>query len=126
MDKTGNVVISPRFIQAGNFSEGVAAVTYPCWIKRPAVFSTDKAIKLSPKAHKYFQGSREGFINKNAESINPIGFDSTQEFVNGFARVRIYVKRGTFDGIMDKAGKIVLVVSNPLVNSESNNTKSFN
>ena len=126
MDKTGNTVISPRFIRTGDFSEGMAAVTYSCWIERPAVISEDKAIELSPKAHKYFRCSRRGFINKNAEMISPIGFDSTGAFTAGFARVRNYVKGGTFDGIMDKTGKIVLVLSNPMASSEANGSKSLN
>ena len=63
---------------------------------------------------------------KNAEMISPIGFDSTGAFTAGFARVRNYVKGGTFDGIMDKTGKIVLVLSNPMASSEANGSKSLN
>lgn len=118
MDKTGNIVISPRYIRAGNYSDGMASVTYSCWIKRPTPISKDKEIELSPNAHKYIRGMKKGFINKNAEMINSIGFDNVGEFAAGFARVKLYVKGGTFDGIMDKAGKIVLVISNPMANSE--------
>jgi hypothetical protein len=120
MDKTGNIVISPRYIRAGNYSDSVASVTYSCWTERPKLISTDKKIELSPNVHKYIRTTKKGFINKNGDMINSIGFDNVGEFAAGFARVKLYDKGGTFDGIMDKAGKIVLVISNPMTNSKGN------
>ncbi len=119
MDKTGNIVISPRYIRAGDYSDSMASVTYSYWIKRPTQISKDKKIELLPNAHKYIRAMKEGFININGEMINSIGFDHVEEFAAGFARVKLYEKDGTFDSIMDKAGKIVLVISNPMANSET-------
>ena len=120
MDTEGKVVIAPQFLRARDFSDGRAAVDYSWWIKRPPLFSRDGTVHLSPKAPRHFLGTRRGYIDRAGNLINPIGFDGADDFRNGLARVDRFLNRkveDTFDAIMDREGRIVLVLSNPLANT---------
>jgi hypothetical protein len=121
MDTEGKVVITPRFLRARDFSDGRAAVDYSWWIKRPPLFNRGgSTVRLSSKAPRHFLGTRRGYIDRAGNLINPIGFDGADDFRNGLARVNRYLNRKVthrFDGIMDREGRIVLVLSNPLANT---------
>ena len=89
-------------------------VTHITWTKRPQVVSKDKSVRLSPQAATHFLSSLDGYINRKGEIISPIGFNRCHQFAKGLARVRIYFGRGIFDGLINKEGKAVLVLSNSI------------
>lgn len=118
-DKQGKIVIPHKFRVVRDFSDGMAAVETSVWKKRYAVEANDPAIRISEKAPQHFLFPRWGFINKKGEMVIPPLFDSVGGFVNGLAHVKIYVpgdmsdytKR--FEGLTDKAGKVVFIKSSP-------------
>ena len=63
--------------------------------------------------------ARRGFINEEGQVVIPPLFDSVGPYQNGLANVRIYVRPKNpnegrvFEGLIDKAGNLVFVKSNP-------------
>jgi len=117
MDTLGNVVIPPLFVQAGEFRDGRAFVDYLDWIERPAVPTNDENVRLSDEAPRHVLVVRKGFINRDGKLVSPMGFDYAEDFQSGLARVQCHVRtapRDEFCGLMDRDGRIVFVLSNPL------------
>lgn len=101
-DADGNVVIPPKYVQASDFSEGLAAVRLE---------------------------DNWGFINALGETIIPFEYGSAQSFVNGWAEVSKYYRSleeyqnetgdksaitGRFDthrwGVIDQSGNVVIPI----------------
>ena len=80
LDMKGNVVISPRFYQASNFSEGLA------WVSMS-------------------EDGLYGYIDKTGEYVIQPTFESADKFHKcGLA----IVKQGELSGVIDKTGKYIL------------------
>jgi hypothetical protein len=75
-DKTGQIVIEPKFDFAQPFSEGLAAVCMDCQ-------------KKTENEYSYFHGGKWGYINKEGELVIPLEFEAVNSFDNGKARVKI-------------------------------------
>ena len=119
-DKQGNTVIPPKFLNVMDFSDGMAAIETTVWAERTTGFYGNPAIELSEKAPQHLLVARWGFINEKGEIVvDPLFDGSPGPFQNGLANVRIYFRSefpgdiGVFEGLIDKAGKLVLVKSNP-------------
>lgn len=86
IDKTGNWVIKPQFIEAGDFSEGLACA------------STD------------YRG--KGYIDKSGKFIIVPKYDYAGNFENGYAYVRVRMYEAVY---IDKMGKVskVFTYQNP-------------
>jgi hypothetical protein len=118
-DQQGNTVIPPKFLGAMDFSDGMAEIETTVWVERTTGYYGNPEIELSEKAPQHMLAARRGFINEKGEiAVDPL-FDSTGPFLNGLATVRIYLRAkdpgqaGVFEGLIDKAGNLVLVKSNP-------------
>lgn len=82
LDKTGTVVIPPRFVLAGDFSEGRARV----WISDAA------------------ENGSWGYIDQTGAVVIDCRFDLAGDFSEGLARVQV---RGTW-GYIDKTGAMAI------------------
>ncbi|MEI6065547.1 MAG: WG repeat-containing protein, partial [Pseudanabaena sp. ELA748] len=88
IDKTGGIVISPRFgmnFLFSRFSEGLASVQ--------------------------FDNRKYGFIDKTGATVVPPQFDGSSPFNNGVAFVQVAPesgpRSGAKSGIIDKTGKYI-------------------
>ncbi len=118
-DKQGNIVIPPKFLHAMDFSDGMAAIETTVWAERTTGYYGNPSIELSEKAPQHTLVARRGFINEKGEIVVDPLFDNAGPFLNGLAIVKIYLpskdpgQTGVFEGLIDKAGKLVFVKSNP-------------
>jgi hypothetical protein len=85
MDRTGKIVIPLQFHSAGDFSEGLAAVS---------------------------KNSRGGYIDKTGKTVIPLQFGSVRNFSEGLAFVNL--GPGGKYGYIDKTGKVVIQLQVPL------------
>jgi WG containing repeat len=90
VDKTGKVVIEPKFEAAGDFSEGLAAVMF---FKPPKVIDYEKDDPYEA-----------GFIDTTGKIVIKPQFEFYRPFSEGLAFVMI---RGRI-GAIDKTGKVVI------------------
>lgn len=89
-DKTGKIVIKPRFDFATPFQEGLAAICQGCKEK----FSGE---------HRFMEGGSWGYINQKGEIVIPPQFEEVRSFANGQAEVK---RDGNWLRI-DKTGKAI-------------------
>jgi hypothetical protein len=89
VDETGKLAINPMFEEAGNFSEGLAAVC----LGKGCYYSLKK-----DKPRKW------GYIDKNGAMIIPPQFDDANEFKEGLASVSV----GGKWGYIDRNGKFLI------------------
>jgi len=127
IDKTGQMVIEPRFTLADDFSEGLAAVRVPRgrrrikYIDRTGRFvidsqegifhSSDNTIPLVPlfTFHEGFRrihtsNGKFGFMAKTGEIVIEPIFDRVHSFSEGLAAVRIQEQWG----YINKVGEVVI------------------
>ena len=90
-DAQGNVVIDPKYDDAEDFSDGLAAVNEGA---KPAAF---------PRP--YLEGGKWGFINKTGRRVIPMHFDRVSG--KGFSGGVAIVKFGDIFQCIDKAGKVL-------------------
>lgn len=84
-DETGKTIISPKYVSAETFSEGLAAV------------STGN--------------ENYGYIDLNGTEVIPLIYHNSQDFKNGFALVTMYDKKKNHKrGFVDKTGKLVVPI----------------
>jgi cytochrome c556 len=83
MGRAGKVVIPPQFVDAQNFSEGLAGV------------------RLSKAEHKY------GYIDTSGKVVIPPQFDRAGDFSEGLAWVGSWDNIPVF-GFIDRIGKMVI------------------
>lgn len=81
MDRTGRVVIEPRFEGVGDFFEGLARVSVTVGT-----------------------GSKQCFIDETGKIVIPCAFDGARDFAEGLAPVRT----GRLWGYIDRTGKIAI------------------
>jgi hypothetical protein len=115
IDKSGSEVFPATAFSVSDFSDGMAAVETSVWIDRHGYYG-NPAIKFSENAPQHFLSYRWGFINKKGEMVIPPLFDSVWSFQNGLAQVTIHMRsksNRSFVGLIDKAGNVVFVKSNP-------------
>lgn len=80
IDENGEWVIEPQFIDAGDFSEGYAAVSKESWIYYKT-YNYDYSEEDLSEMPLY------GYINKNGEVVIEPKYAHAREFVDGYARV---------------------------------------
>lgn len=116
----GTFAIEPQFIEAFDFSEGLAAfrVRDPntddqrLWrygyIDRTGAVAIqpqfDAAFDFSEGIARVFVAGRKGFIDKTGKFLTEANFDDVKDFHEGLAQVKI----GDRWGYIDKAGKLVI------------------
>ncbi len=89
-DKTGKVVIEPRFDFVTPFQEGLAAICQGC--KEELVGE-----------HGFMEGGSWGYINQQGETVIPPKFEEARSFINGQAEVK---RDGKWIRI-DKTGTVI-------------------
>jgi hypothetical protein len=117
VDEAGNVVIQPRYEEAGDFSEGLAAVysngkvgyiDKTGALAIPLVFEPYEDIVAFGAFHeglaRIVQQGKYGFIDKTGKVVIECKFDQADDFSEGLARV----ETGTDSGWIDKSGKMAL------------------
>lgn len=117
IDETGKMVISPRFVSANNFSEGLAVVnTDP---DHNCVINQDGEIVINPEGY-YISGDfRDGralitvkengkpaFIDKTGELVIKPVFYQAKEFSEGLAAVQL--EQGGKWGYINTRGELVI------------------
>lgn len=101
INKEGKIVIEPKFISVGTFSEGLTTVQLD---------EIDKSYKTENGG---FSTYKNAYINEKGEIVLVAPFDEIRNFVNGLAAVRIgdkhekYFYPGKY-GFIDKTGKLVI------------------
>ena len=110
IDKTGKMLISPQFDDAGSFFDGLAGVrTGPKWGyidktgKMVISAQVDFARPFSEGLAGVRTGPKWGYIDKTGKMVIPPQFDQASDFLGGLARVMVVDK----DGYIDKTGKFV-------------------
>ena len=130
IDKTGRMVISPRFQRAGPFSEGLTAVAVDGkWgyidksgrmVIKPQFEQADnfsEGMAAVGRGNSTDGGPKFGYINKHGKLVIPYKFDGAEEFHNGLAQI-FFNDNGGFvpGGYIDKTGKIM---ANKLTENET-------
>ncbi len=95
IDKTGKLVIPAEFIDADDFSEGLAAVQMPV---------EETWCPLNEAGSRYGSSKRFGYIDKTGKVIIRPQFDYAGPFKEGFASVSKCSKAG----FIDRTGKFVI------------------
>jgi len=102
ISKDGRMVIEPRFGSAGDFSEGLAAVT----ITDDGLLSDSGEIisEWNPDPDTPEPPPAWGFINQKGEVVIPMIYEKAKHFREGLAPVRV---RGKW-GYIDRSGRMVI------------------
>jgi hypothetical protein len=111
LNKTGNLVIKPRFERADNFSEGLCPVRIN---EKWGYIDKTGRIVIEPKygwARKFSEGlgrvtidGKQGFIDKTGNMIIKPEDQDVYDFADGLA---VVWERGNERGYIDKTGKFV-------------------
>ena len=121
IDRSGKIVIEPRFDQVQDFSGGIARVWMHCrpctrrFIDKSGVFVRSSILDEGPQIN-FSEGlaavsvgvgpaSREGFIDNTGELVIEPQFLSATEFSEGLAAVRAENRKR---GYIDHSGKFVI------------------
>ena len=112
IDKTGQIIIKPKFYNAEQFSEGLAEVLYDGgkggYIDKTGEIVImprfDEADSFSEGMASVKIGPKYGYIDKTGEIVIKPQFDGAESFSEGMARVMI----GPKYGYIDKTGEIVI------------------
>ena len=97
IDKTGKLVIPAEFIDADDFSEGLAAVQMPVELTW---------CPLDKDGSRYGSSKRFGYIDKTGKVVIPPQFEYAGPFREGLANVSTCSK----SGFIDRTGKMVMSV----------------
>jgi hypothetical protein len=100
MDKTGRLVIAPQFIEAGDFSEGLAAV------ELPIDQSKEQPCKLD-ETSSYTVAKKFGYIDRTGKLVIPPQWEYAGPFVAGLANVSACDKAS----FIDKTGHIQIATA---------------
>ena len=121
VDKTGRIVIPARFLEAHNFSQGLALVRLPyaeaeklgarfAFINRQgevvipqAIADEDPAPQFSDGLAPVMAGGKFGFTDPTGKLVIPASFSQARNFAEGLAPVGV----GRKTGYLDKTGKFV-------------------
>lgn len=112
INSTGQVVIKPTFLTAGEFSEGLASAringTYG-YIDETGKFviqpQFDYATPFSEGLAVVYKDGQPFFINKQGQKSFQINFPAVGQFENGKAKVQTATKKF---GFIDKQGKLII------------------
>lgn len=116
VDKTGKIVITPQFLFAARFKEGLCSIQQVVNDKDTLFGFIDKKGKIVINPQFEWAGSfadslamirideKYGYINKKGKIVINPQFDSAEDFNEGFAAV----KMGEQWGFINKSGKIVI------------------
>jgi len=112
INSTGQVVIKPNFLTAGEFSEGLASAringTYG-YIDETGKFviqpQFDYATPFSEGLAVVYKDGQPFFINKQGQKSFQINFSAVGQFENGKAKVQTATKKL---GFIDKQGKLII------------------
>jgi hypothetical protein len=127
VDRSGKIIIEPKFEEAENFSEGLALVKIGekfGYIDRTGkiVISPefDRADNFSEGLAPVEIGGKFGCIDKARKLVIPARFDSIDRFKNGIAEVSI----GDVRGVIDRSGKFTAYPTSsnaaPITTAQSN------
>ena len=121
VDKTGRVVIPARFLEAYNFSQGLALVRLSyadstklgaqfAFINRQgkvvipqAITDEDPAPQFAEGLAPVMVGGKFGFANPTGKLVIPASYSEARNFAEGLAPVGV----GRKTGYIDKTGKFV-------------------
>jgi hypothetical protein len=111
IDRSGKIIIEPKFEGAGNFSEGLATVKIG---EKFGYIDRSGKIIIEPKfegAENFSEGlatvkigEKFGYIDRSGKIIIEPKFEGAENFSKGLATVKI----GGKEGCIDKAGKLVI------------------
>lgn len=123
IDKTGNMVIEPRFFLGGDFSEGLANVSEGdmdnalwgyidktgAWVIKPQFQGLLGANPFSEGLAAVKKDGKFGYIDKSGKWIIEPQFDYAHDFARGLAKVDVRdpVTGETHEGYIDKTGEWV-------------------
>ena len=114
VDEKGKFVIPPKFLEAQNFSDGLAAVVldfYWGFIDKkgtliiPFRYQVAKSFSEGMAAVKLY--GKWGYIDKTDKVIIPINFQEVGNFSDGLAAVKLNGKWG----FIDKTGKVIIPIN---------------
>jgi hypothetical protein len=115
MDRTGRVVIPPQFIEAHNFSEGLAGVRLGWGHKQYGYIDTNGKVVILPRFDyvdnfsnglaRVYLGGKWGFIDRTGKVIVPVELHYAENFSEGLAGVWGTDKKW---GYIDTTGKMVI------------------
>jgi hypothetical protein len=120
VDRSGKILIAPRFDRAYRFSEGLAVVQVGKWhgfIDRSGKFivrgsrELDVWDQFSEGLARVMKGSKFGFINGSGKIVIPPIYDDAGNFSEGLAAVNVGQNlngEGGKWGYIDKTGKVVI------------------
>ena len=121
VDKTGRTVIPARYLEAHNFSQGLALVRLPhadseklgaqfAFINRQGKVVIPQAITEDDPAPQFSEGlapvmvnGKFGFADQTGKLVIPASFSEARNFAEGLAPVGV----GRKVGYIDKTGKFV-------------------
>lgn len=130
IDRSGKIIIEPKFEEADNFNEGLASVKKG---EKFGYIDRTGKIVISPefdRADNFSEGlatvqidGKFGCIDKAGKLVIPARFDSIDRFQNGIAEVSI----GDVRGVIDRSGKFTAyqtisnsVATTPVTIAQSN------
>ncbi len=130
IDRTGKIVIEPKFEEAENFSEGLATVKIGekfGYIDRTGKIAIgpkfDRAENFSEGLATVAIGGKDGCIDKAGKLVIPARFDDIRVFQSGSAEVSI----GGVRGVIDRSGNFTAhptssnsVAAVPITTAQSN------
>lgn len=93
IDKTGKIVIEPKYKKIGDFHEGLASVTD----------QTDKDVKNIPGQN----SPMFGYIDTTGKLVIEQKFSIARDFSDGIAVATAHDTEKTHDGYIDKTGKFI-------------------
>jgi hypothetical protein len=110
-NRTGKIVIEPRFDFADAFSEGLAVVrvgTKWGYVEPSGNLAIplryDEATRFSEGLAGVLEGRRAGYVDRHGKPVIPFQFDYAHPFSEGRARVRL----GGKEGFIDRTGHLVV------------------
>jgi len=106
IDRSGELVIPPRFVYGGDFHDGMAFVVAegPCRYSWPGPCGGSDIFPRGTIRFDRIPQCSYGFIDRSGALISEKRYDSTGDFAEGLAPVRI----GKKWGYIDKTGQVVI------------------
>lgn len=111
VDQNGNVIVEPKYAEAGNFSEGLAKVgkdgKYGFVDKGGKVvvpLEYDVAGDFSDGLAPVGKSGKYGFVDQSGQIVIPLEYDTAGDFSDGLARVW----KGSKGGAINTTGQIVI------------------
>ncbi len=104
--RTGEFVIQPRFLDGGDFHDGVARVVIdgPCALFREGPCPNWAAVPESALGKRELPLCKYGYTDVNGRILSELRFDAARDFSEGLAPVRVE----KLWGYLDKSGNLAI------------------